>query len=136
MLINVLKCAIGFKSEDKEWFYYYRFVTFTGSKALQVGAFNVSQVLELIKRILSDKCSTWNETVMCVSWILNNLVESRSLANQLDLTSLQLLVTILETCITLLSEFVKNHKAMDKKMQSTKKEAVLLMSCMTLSVIR
>lgn len=96
----------------------------------------MSQVLEMIKRILSDKCSTWNETVMCVSWLLHNLVESSSITNQLDVTSLQLLVTVLETCVKLLSEFIKNHKAMDKKVQSTRKEAVLLLSCMTLSGTR
>jgi hypothetical protein len=101
-----------------------------------MGAFNVSQVLEMVKSILSYKCNPWNETVMCVSWVLANLIESRSLAKQLDVTSVQLLVTVLQASITSLSEFVKTHREVHKDVQSTKKEAVLLMSCMTVSVTR
>jgi len=99
-------------------------------------AFNVSQVLEMIKSVLSNKCSTWNETVICVCWVLNNLAEARNFARQLDITPLQLFVMVLESCITLLSAFVKDHKAIDHKVQSTRKEAVLLMIYITLSAVR
>lgn len=101
-----------------------------------MGAFNVSQVLEMIRSVLNNKCSTWNETVICVSWVLSNLAEARNFVRQLDIVALQLFVTVLESCVTLLSAFVKNHKAVDHKMQSTRKEAVLLMTCIALSAVR
>lgn len=101
-----------------------------------MGAFNVSQVLEMIRTVLSNKCSTWNETVIYVSWLLSNLAEARNFVRQLDIMALQLFVTVLESCITLLSAFVKNHKAVDHKTQSTRKEAVLLMIYITLSAVR
>jgi hypothetical protein len=101
-----------------------------------MGAFNVCQVLEMIRSVLSNKCSTWNETVICVSWVLSNLAESRNFASQLDVAALQLFVTVLERCIMLLSAFVKNHKTIDQKVQSTMKEAVLLMNYITLSAVR
>jgi hypothetical protein len=101
-----------------------------------MGAFNVSQVLEMIRSVLSNKCNTWNETVICVSWVLSSLAEARNFMGQLDVTALQLFVTVLESCITLLSAFVKNHKAVDQKVQSTRKEAVSLMNYITLSAVR
>jgi hypothetical protein len=101
-----------------------------------MGALNVCQVLELARSILNDKHNTWSETVICVSWVLNNLVEGRTFASQLDVTSIQLFITVLETCIAMLSTFVKNHKARDQKTESTKKEAVFLMSCITISAAR
>jgi hypothetical protein len=101
-----------------------------------MGAFNVSQVLEMIRSVLSNKCSAWNETVICVSWVLNNLAEAKNFVRQLDITALQLFVTVLESCITLLSAFVKSHKAVDHKVESTRKEAVLLMIYITLSALR
>jgi hypothetical protein len=101
-----------------------------------MGAFNVSQVLEMIRSVLNNKCNTGNETVICVSWVLSNLTEARDFVSQLDVTALQLFVTVLEGCITLLSAFVKNHKAGDQKVQSARKEAVLLINCITLSAVR
>jgi hypothetical protein len=90
----------------------------------------------MIRSVLNNKCSTWNETVICVSWVLCNLAEARNFVSQLDIAALQLFVTVLESCMTLLSAFVKSHKAVDHKMQSTRKEAVLLMICITLSTVR
>lgn len=101
-----------------------------------MGAFNVSQVLEMIRSVLINKCNTWNETVICVSWVLSNLAEARNFVRQLDSTALQLFVTVLESSITLLSAFVKDHKAVDYKVQRTRKEAVLLMIHITLSALR
>jgi hypothetical protein len=101
-----------------------------------MGAFNVGQVFEMIRSVLNDKCSTWNETVICVSWVLSNLAEARNFVRQLDIVTLQLFVTVLESCITLLSAFVKSHKAVDHTMQSTRKEAVLLMIYISLSAVR
>ncbi|XP_023706011.1 uncharacterized protein LOC111863703 isoform X2 [Cryptotermes secundus] len=112
------------------------FIKFNGSKALQMGALNVCQVLEMTRSVLSDTHNTWNETVISVSWVLSNLVEGRNFASQLDMTSLQLFVTVLETCIAMLSAIVKNHKVRDQNAENTKREAVLLMSCITLSVAR
>jgi hypothetical protein len=129
-------CCWCLKTENRGWLYYYRLVKFAGSEALHVGAFNVNQVLEMIRRVLTEKCNTWNETVMCIGWVLSNLVESRNLATQLGVTSLQLLATVLETCIVLLSAFVKTHKSRDQEVLGTKNEAVLLMSCITLSATR
>jgi hypothetical protein len=101
-----------------------------------VGALNVCQVLEVVRNVLSDKHSACSETVICVSWVLSNLVEGRHFASQLDVTSVQVFVTVLETCMAMLSKFVKSHKARDQKAESTKKEAVLLLSCITLSAAR
>lgn len=134
--VYVLKCAASVQSLKRGWFSYYRFIKFNGSKALQMGALNVCQVLEMTRSVLSDTHNTWNETVISVSWVLSNLVEGRNFASQLDMTSLQLFVTVLETCIAMLSAVVKNHKVRDQNAENTKREAVLLMSCITLSVAR
>jgi hypothetical protein len=129
-------CRVYVSIVCKEWCSYCRFHKFTGSKALQIGAFNIGQVLEMIRSVVNTKCSTCNDTVICVSWVFSNLAEARNFVSQLNIAALQLFVTVLESCITLLSAFVKSHKAVDHKMQSTRKEAVLLMICITLSAVR
>jgi hypothetical protein len=101
-----------------------------------MGALNVCQVLEMARSVLSDKHNACSETVICVSRVLNSLVEGRNVASQLDVTSVQVFITVLETCIATLSTVVKSHKARDQKAESTTKEAVLLMSCITRSAAR
>jgi hypothetical protein len=132
-----MKCSTSVWSvKRKDGFFYYRFFKFSDSKALQMGALNVCQVLEMTRSVLNDKHDACNETVICVSWVFSNLVEGRNFASQLNVTSLQLFITVLETCIGMLSASVKTQKVRDQRAESAKKEAVLLMSCITLSGVR